>query len=70
MTKEKDIVPELKEDYENMSLRLEQKITNYIMLFGTKCLEELLNNLFEEMKITKIKIRTEYSVIKKGLTSF
>lgn len=67
--KEINIVPELKAEYRSMGLFLRQKVLNYIMLFGTECLEKLLNDLFEGMQIKNIKIRSKHKMtaIEKGL---
>jgi len=62
------IIPELEEDYANMGRCLQMRIENYIELFGTECLEELLNALFKEMQIKKIKIKLNYKMSKKTIS--
>lgn len=66
--KEINIVPKLKNDYIVMNNELKHNIMSYILLFGTECLEILLNDVFKDLHVDKVKLKANNCiVVEKGL---
>ena len=62
-----NIRPEYQEAFEITTAILKSRISGYILFFGTDNLERVLNDIFDDIQVKKIKLETKYKLSKKTI---
>ena len=60
MSRKEEILDKIRQDCKNFGSMIETYVRTYIIVTGTEDLEKLLNDIFDDLKIKRIKLIPKY----------